>query len=84
MELLRVVNSSNRRSVTRMAAHDILFTFIGSFVAPVLLVLAFALFIHCILTIHRNREQRACGSGSLLTTPQALRLQRTPADEDPV
>jgi len=65
-------------------AFDILIALAGYLVAPILIVLALALFIHCVLTFHRNRERRAVRSDSVVTTYPALPPRRTPAGEDSV
>lgn len=62
-------------------ALDILLTLIGTFIAPIIIVLALALFIHCVLTLHRNRERRAFRTDSLLTPSLAIQPQSPLAEE---
>lgn len=59
-----------------MALGDIL-TFLGYFIAPILTVFVLALFIHCVLTLHRSSESHLFRFDSILitVTPQSHRPQ---------
>lgn len=60
-----------------LMATDILTTFTGYLIAPIVIVIALAFFIHCILTLHRTRERRALFFDTLLTAPTFRALPTT-------
>lgn len=64
-----------------MALPEILFTFIGSFLLPIITVVALALFVHCVLSYRQTREQRALRFDSILFSPQIFRPPRRPEEE---
>lgn len=49
---------------------DAVFALAGYLIFPIFIVLAFAIFIHCILSLHRQQQQRATQEDSLVNTPQ--------------
>lgn len=77
------VTRSKCLTVTPMALSEILITFIGPFLLPIIIVVGLAIFLHCVLLYRQNREQRASRFDSSLFTSQNLRSRQT-LEEQPL